>query len=51
MQDADIVLRIGDRQVEMVPFVQDILRDSIDGILKNLRGYKPGKKIEITINR
>jgi len=34
----------------MVPFVQKILTDTIKALVANLRGYKKGKKIEITLN-
>jgi len=43
-----IHLIIGDKKIEMVPFVQNIFRDLILAFVKNLRGYKKGK-IEVTL--
>ncbi|MBW6516157.1 MAG: molybdopterin-guanine dinucleotide biosynthesis protein B [Candidatus Cloacimonetes bacterium] len=43
-----IHLRIGEKTIEMVPFVQNIFRDLILAFVKNLRGYKKGK-IEVTL--
>ena len=46
----DIKLTIEGVEIEMVPFVKNILRDTIEAIVKELNGYEPGAKIEITIN-
>jgi molybdopterin-guanine dinucleotide biosynthesis protein B len=43
-----ISLKIAGKQIQLVPFVQEILRDLIIAFVKNLRGYKKGK-IEITL--
>ena len=34
---------IDDREMKLVPFVQDITHDTIEALLKNLKGYKKGK--------
>lgn len=50
IEEADILLSVDGKKINMVPFVQKILTDSIKSLVGNLRGYKKGKKIEITIN-
>jgi molybdopterin-guanine dinucleotide biosynthesis adapter protein len=50
IEKAQILLSVDGRKINMVPFVQNILTDSIKALVANLRGYKKGKKIEITIN-
>jgi molybdopterin-guanine dinucleotide biosynthesis protein B len=47
---AGILLSIDGKNINMVPFVQKILTDSIMALVGNLRGYRKGKKIEIIIN-
>lgn len=44
-----IKLFIDDREIDMVPFVQDILTNVIDGVVKELEGYKKNSKIRIEI--
>ncbi len=48
--EAKILLSVDGKKINMVGFVQDILGDTIKALVGNLRGYKKGKKIEITIN-
>jgi molybdopterin-guanine dinucleotide biosynthesis protein B len=50
IEEAKILLSVDGKKINMVGFVQDILRDTIKALVGNLRGYKKGKKIEITIN-
>ena len=45
----NISLAINDHKIEMVPFVQDILRNNVMAIVKELDGYKKGHKITIDI--
>ncbi len=45
----NITLKIGGKIIGMVPFVQDILSDVVNGMVKNLQGYRRGKTIEIKI--
>jgi molybdopterin-guanine dinucleotide biosynthesis adapter protein len=47
--EKNITLKIGNKEIEMVPFVQGIFRDVIGAMVKNLKGYKKGKSIEIKI--
>lgn len=46
-----IYLKVGGKEIQIVPFVQDILRDSIMAVLKNLRDIPDGGEIEIRIGR
>ena len=50
IEKAPILLSVDGRKINMVPFVQKILTDTIKALVANLRGYKKGKKIEITLN-
>jgi len=42
-------LLINGRQINMVPFVQNILRNATIGVVSELDGYMPGCKIEIRL--
>jgi len=44
-----LTLKIGGKEIKIVPFVQNTFKDVILGFVKNLRGYKKGK-IEIEID-
>ncbi|MGC9362048.1 MAG: molybdopterin-guanine dinucleotide biosynthesis protein B [Candidatus Syntrophosphaera sp.] len=46
-----ITLSMGGEPVTIVPFVQNILRDGILGMVDNLKGIDPSKDIEIRIKR
>jgi len=42
---------IDDQEMKLVPFVQNIMYDSVEALLKNLKGYRKGKiKIEFDNN-
>ncbi|MCB5262321.1 MAG: molybdopterin-guanine dinucleotide biosynthesis protein B [Candidatus Cloacimonetes bacterium] len=45
-----LILKVGGKEVVIVPFVQDILRDNILAVLNNLRDIEPGKDIEIKLH-
>lgn len=47
MKDGDLKLklRINDKKIPLVPFIHNAIRDSILGILKNLKGFEKGKII------
>lgn len=49
LADAVIKLIIDDKEVDMVPFVQNILYNSVEGVIKELEGYRKGAKVEIRI--
>lgn len=45
---ADVRIKIGDRVMPAKPFISDIVRNTITGMLSSLKGYRKGK-IEIKI--
>jgi hypothetical protein len=45
----DVTLAIDGADIEMVPFVKNILRDTVIAVVKELNGYDEDSKIEITI--
>ncbi|MCD4669364.1 MAG: molybdopterin-guanine dinucleotide biosynthesis protein B [Actinomycetia bacterium] len=49
ISNSNIKLIIDGREIDMVPFVQDILKGTLEGVIKNLEGYRKGKTIEIKI--
>lgn len=51
LTDKSITLKIDDKEIEMVPFVQNILKNAIEGIAKELHGYTENGDIEICIKR
>lgn len=48
---ANIKFQIGDKDIKMVPFVQNILTNTVLGVVKELKGYEEGKEIRILISR
>lgn len=50
LSESKIILKVDDKPVGMVPFVQNIIKDTVKALVGNLKGYKKGKKIEVTIN-
>ncbi|MCL2023082.1 MAG: molybdopterin-guanine dinucleotide biosynthesis protein MobB [Oscillospiraceae bacterium] len=46
--DRGVQLKIGGKTIKLVPFVQDILRGTVLGVVRELEGYKAGEEIEIT---
>jgi len=49
-QKNSLSLKVGGKEVTIVPFVQDILQDCILAIVNNLRDIEAGKEIEIRIH-
>jgi len=49
--NAKIRLQIGGKDIKMVPFVQNILTNTVLGVVKELKGYEDGKEIRIDISR
>jgi molybdopterin-guanine dinucleotide biosynthesis adapter protein len=49
ISESNIKLIVDDTEIAMVPFVQDILRGTLLGLIKNLKGYRKGKTIKIVI--
>ncbi len=50
IDSGNIQLKFNGENIKMVPFVKAILRDSLLGMAKNLKGYEPGAKIEVVID-
>ena len=44
-------VKINGQPLEMVPFVQDIIRSAVTGIVGELKGYEEGAVIEISIGK
>lgn len=49
LSESKVSLFIDDRKIDMVPFVQNILSNTIQGVVSELEGYKKGSKIRIEI--
>ncbi|MBN2414344.1 molybdopterin-guanine dinucleotide biosynthesis protein B [bacterium] len=47
---ASVRLNVGGRDVPMVPFVQQILRNTVIGVASELKGWRRGASVEITID-
>lgn len=45
----NVNLYINDKKIEMVPFVEKILKNAVFGVVKELEGFKEGKSIKIEI--
>ncbi|HLV09291.1 MAG TPA: molybdopterin-guanine dinucleotide biosynthesis protein B [Halanaerobiales bacterium] len=46
---SNIKLLIDGEEIEMVPFVQRLLRNAVMGVVSELEGYQPGSQIELRI--
>ncbi len=49
LSKSKIMLLIDDREIDMVPFVQNILRNTIEAVVSELDGYRKDAKIQIQI--
>lgn len=49
ISEGNIKLFIDNKEIDMVPFVQNILSNAVKGVVKELEGYKKGSKITIEI--
>lgn len=49
--NSDIELRINGRKIEMVPFVQRLLRNAVLGVVSELDGYEEGEGIEVRLGK
>jgi molybdopterin-guanine dinucleotide biosynthesis protein B len=45
----EVELLVDGAAVPMVPFVQNILRNAVLGVVKELRGFKAGSRIEVRL--
>lgn len=50
LSKAKVSLSVDEREIEMVPFVQSILKDCIKAIVRNLKDCTEAKKIKIVID-
>jgi molybdopterin-guanine dinucleotide biosynthesis protein B len=48
---SDVTLRVDGRELELVPFVQNLIRNTTLAVVSELEGYSEGAKIEITIGQ
>lgn len=49
LSKSNIKLLVDGREIDMVPFVQKILFNAVEGVVKELEGYKKSAKVEIRI--
>lgn len=47
----DIEIKVGENEIDMLPFVKEIVGNSVIGMLKALKGYEENKDIVITIKK
>lgn len=47
----ELEVRIGDRELDMLPFVKELVGNSIIGMMEALKGYEADKDITITIKK
>jgi molybdopterin-guanine dinucleotide biosynthesis protein B len=50
MRSNIVTLKIGDKEISMVPFVQTILKNNVLSIASELNGYQKGKNIELVVH-
>lgn len=48
---SSVKLKIGGRQISIVPFVQQILRNNVLALVKELDGWEEGRSIEVKIEK
>ncbi len=46
-----VKLLIDNNEIQIVPFVEDILSNAVLGVVKELEGYKKGKEIKVILNQ
>ena len=49
--DADVKLKVNGQTIKMVPFVQQILRNTVEAVVKELDGYSENALLEIEIGK
>jgi len=50
LDQQDVVLTIDGQPIAMVPFVQRLLKSTLTGLVKELRGFRPGKPLELRLS-
>lgn len=51
LTDNSVTLKINGQEITMVPFVQNILKNAVEGVAKELNGYLESGDIEVCIKR
>ncbi len=51
LTNQDVELLVGNRSIHMVPFVQNILRNAVLGVARELEGYAQGSEIVVKVHR
>lgn len=51
LSEQKVILKVDGKEISMVPFVQKILQNSIEAVVKELEGYKENGDIEICIKK
>ena len=51
LTEQSIILRINGQEITMVPFVQNVLKNTVEAVAKELHGYTEDGDIEICIKR
>ncbi|MFO8060974.1 MAG: molybdopterin-guanine dinucleotide biosynthesis protein B [Bacillota bacterium] len=46
----EVELYVGGRKIDMVPFVQALLRNAVEGVARELDGYRENARLEVRIN-
>lgn len=47
--EKDLILQFNDEDVPMVPFVEAIIKETVLGLVKSLKGYEDGVDITIQV--
>lgn len=47
--EKEVVVRFDGEEISMVPFVEDMVRETLVGMMSALKGYEEGCDIEISI--
>ena len=45
----EVTLTLDGEEVSMMPFIEDILRDVVLGVVSNLKGYEEGQEVLVWI--
>ncbi|MCI7146404.1 MAG: hypothetical protein MR991_08210 [Clostridiales bacterium] len=47
----ELEVKIGDKELDMLPFVKELVGNSIIGMMEALKGYEEDKDITVTIKK
>jgi len=51
IRQTNIHLKIDGREIPIVPFVQNILKNNVLAVVKELNGWEKGSKVEIVVEQ